>query len=374
MSKSYLSKEWNINGNKIELKDGYILINKEVIEFPEYYIKSYIGKGDNGIILEVEEIITNEIRALKIWLPNNKKRKSNNSRGREEIKKLSKLNHQNIVKYFHATVIKNYNCCIIEKINGITLREYLNTRHPQLDERYYILQTILETLRYSQEKGIYHGDLHLDNILIDFNKKVKILDYGTSIFSGKSSLKRDSKLLYESTIKIIGKEFDNKIMLLEINEIAKLSPHIVRIICKAVSKISVLLNFASYGLVDSIIEDISIIVILVPFFNLKYILNKIVSYKAEMSKVEIARYFMQCLLKESSYAVDTYTMYIEGSELKEDMNSIYKFYKELKNRFINNISKKVSEENIYPHSYPGYSSYQKETFNRELYYQYQNEY
>ena len=86
MSKSYLSKEWNINGNKIELKDGYILINKEVIEFPEYYIKSYIGKGDNGIILEVEEIITNEIRALKIWLPNNKKRKSNNSRGREEIK------------------------------------------------------------------------------------------------------------------------------------------------------------------------------------------------------------------------------------------------------------------------------------------------
>ncbi|MBD7914201.1 protein kinase family protein [Clostridium sp. Sa3CUN1] len=367
MSKSYLNKKWNVNGNFIELKDGDVLINNKVIHISGYEVKGYIGKGDNGVILEVKEVITKQIRALKIWLPNRKKKKSNDARGLEEIKKIAKLDHDNIVKYLHSQIIEGYKCCIMEKIDGVTLREHLRSNNPGLNERYDILQNIFKTLRYSQENGIYHGDLHLDNIIIGHNREMKILDYGTSIFSGKYSLERDSKLLYESTIRIIGEKFDEKMMLLGVNEIKMLSPNIVRILCKAMSKIVVLLDFASYQLVDTIIEDIATIVMLVPFFDLRYILNKIVSYNYENSSIEAGRYFMRCLLKESDYAIENYRIYNFLKDSKDREGSIYKFYEDVRKAFIEKINKEIKESCIYV------NRFQAEIFNQELYFKYNGE-
>ncbi|MBO3341962.1 protein kinase family protein [Clostridium perfringens] len=367
MNNSYLINKWNVNGNSIELKNGDVLVNGKVIHLNGYYIKGYIGKGDNGVILEVKEEITNQDRALKIWLPNKKKNKSNDSRGKAEIEKIAKLEHSNIVKYFHSEIIEGYKCCVMERINGVTLREYLDSHHPLLSERYDILQDIFKALRYSQEKGVYHGDLHLDNILIDSNKEMKILDYGTSIFSGRYSLERDSKLLYESTIQTIGEAFDEKIVLLSVDKMKQLSPNIVRIICKAISKITVLLDFSNYGLVDTIIEDIATIVMLVPFFDIRYLLNKLVTCKSSKTPIEVGRYFMKCLLKESGYAVDNYDMYTSTNEMEQNSDSIYTFYDELRNRFIAKISEKKEEKYIYQ------NQYQAQIFNGELYSKYSSE-
>ena len=44
-----------------------------------------------------------------------------------------------------------------------------------------IFQQIVEAVSYLHKNGIYHRDLKTENVIIDGNKKIKIIDFGFSI-------------------------------------------------------------------------------------------------------------------------------------------------------------------------------------------------
>lgn len=340
------SKIEKINGHKLMIKGESIYIDGKKIILNNYSVSEIIGSGANGVVLKGTENITNLTRAIKIWLPNSSKGKSNKTRGVEEIKKISKLEHKNIVKYYATGESCGYKFCILEKIDGISLKRYLKDFSPGIVIRYDILSKILEALRYSHEHNIYHGDLHEDNVLIEKDGNIKVLDFGTSCFGKESSMIRDSRLLYNTGIDILRGYIDKNILCINKNEIKKLSPKVVRLILKAASKITVLLNFLSNGVVDTIIEDISLFSMVVPFFDLKYISIIISRYKSSSrGGEENGILFMEQLIYDGSSKILQYGLYDEFKEI--DKVNIYEFYKMLRMKFVTKVNSTTNEEPIY---------------------------
>lgn len=349
MSKSYYSdkvKEEEINGHILRIDNDSIFIDNKKINLDNFEIIDFIGSGDNGVILEAKEKISDMNRAIKIWLPNYKKGKSNITRSLEEIKKISKLEHKNIVKYYSTGESCGFQYCVLEQIDGTSIRQYIKEMHPSLVVRYDIISKILEGLRYAHEKNIYHGDLHQDNILIQNDGSIKLLDFGTSVFNKGLSLARDSRLLYKTSMYILGEYIDPRILNVNISEIKKLSPKIVRLIVKAASKITVLLDFATYGLTDTVIEDISLFSMIVPFFNLRHIATLIGnSPSKENSSSENVTYYMNRLIYDGSTRILKYDLYNRFKTLNEQ--TIYEFYKIIQKKFITSVLANNREEFIY---------------------------
>jgi 5'-AMP-activated protein kinase catalytic alpha subunit len=72
----------------------------------------------------------------------------------------------------------------LEYVSGGSLRDYLrkksNRKMTELEAKLYFGQ-IIDAVRYLHNKNIYHRDLKLENILIDYKKDIKIIDFGFSI-------------------------------------------------------------------------------------------------------------------------------------------------------------------------------------------------
>ena len=70
------------------------------------------------------------------------------------------------------------------------------------------LEKIVESLGYAHKNGVYHGDIHLGNIMVEEND-IKIIDFGTSIFvsNQNSKHKREIRLLI-NLVREMFPEFD----------------------------------------------------------------------------------------------------------------------------------------------------------------------
>lgn len=74
----------------------------------------------------------------------------------------------------------------MELCNGTNLREFINTRFDDEEQKIKILRGILEGLSYIHQKKIIHRDLKPANIFLTENNKVKIGDFGLAITEDKS--------------------------------------------------------------------------------------------------------------------------------------------------------------------------------------------
>ena len=70
---------------------------------------------------------------------------------------------------------------MLEFIEGCTLNERLNQSPDVSTEqcRHWMKQ-LADTIRLIHERGVIHGDLRLDNLLIDSQENLRITDFGLS--------------------------------------------------------------------------------------------------------------------------------------------------------------------------------------------------
>lgn len=342
-----------VNGNTITIKEDRIFINEKDVTAHGYKIEYIISNGANAVVIKATENLTLRDVAIKYWLPNYSKNKSNKTRSTEEIIKMSKLNNPNVISMYHFNSIDSTVYCIMEFVKGQTLAEYLKTGSFYGSRKLDIALKIISGLQYAHENNIYHGDLHLDNIMITSDDHIKLLDFGTSIFSGEYSKRRDSMLISESLIKLIGSEHIDVL-----NWFRKMpgdfSPECVTMAMKAYAKISTLLGF---GLVDTVFIDIAVIAVTVPFFNLHNLEIKLqnqISKSGGDDKSHLIKIFRQTLVDELLSRV-----YSDNNfDKKYKESDLPMLYEKWHQAFITEYK---SNYDIY------YTGHDKETFNSELY-------
>jgi serine/threonine protein kinase len=96
------------------------------------------------------------------------------------------INHRNIVKLKEVLASNSKIYLVLELIRGGDLFDVIKDKGG-LDEktaRRYFFQ-IMRGVHYCHERGISHRDLKPENILIDETGRIKISDFGLSVFCRK---------------------------------------------------------------------------------------------------------------------------------------------------------------------------------------------
>ena len=154
-----------------------------------YKIISKLGKGSFGSVFKVQNIKTNEIRALKVIKKTSIIYQDDDHKFLKEIEILIKLEHPNIIKiYEYYTDDINF-YLITDYISNGELYNYVykaksfNERQTQ-----YIMKQVLCAVNYLHLNNIAHRDIKLENILVEQEitsndeqlLNVKLIDFGTS--------------------------------------------------------------------------------------------------------------------------------------------------------------------------------------------------
>ena len=149
-----------------------------------YEIRDVIGVGGMAVVYKAYDNIDDRIVAIKIlkdeYLANEEFRR----RFKNESKAIAVLSHRNIVKVYDVSFGDRLQYIVMEYIEGITLKEYIE-EHGVINwnEALFFSIQILRALQHAHDKGIVHRDVKPQNIMLLENGTIKVTDFGIARFS-----------------------------------------------------------------------------------------------------------------------------------------------------------------------------------------------
>ena len=151
-----------------------------------YRVVSQLGSGGFGKTYEVSDL--NGIpKVLKILTNNHPK---NVELFQREAQVLIRLKHQGIPKaepdayfiFLPRNRPEPLHCLVMEKIEGLDLRQYLQTRGGAIDQKLAIqwLTQLANILQEVHNQQIFHRDIKPSNIMLKVDGQLVLIDFGTA--------------------------------------------------------------------------------------------------------------------------------------------------------------------------------------------------
>jgi len=146
--------------------------------FPQFEILECLGRGGMGVVYKARQKSLNRLVALKLLAPERADDPQFATRFEKEAHALAALNHPNIVGVYDFGQAGGYYYLLMEFIDGVNLRQLLQTKRLTPKEALSIVPPICEALQCAHDHGIVHRDIKPENLLIDKTGAVKIADFG----------------------------------------------------------------------------------------------------------------------------------------------------------------------------------------------------
>lgn len=161
-----------------------------------YEITELIGVGGMADVYKAIDVMENRTVAVKILKPEFSGNEEFLRRFRNESKAIAVLSHPNIVKIYDVGFTDEIQFIVMEYIDGITLKEFIDQQGvlKWKDALHFITQ-ILRALQHAHDKGIVHRDIKPQNIMLFTDGTIKVMDFGIARFS-----RIDGKTLSDKTI------------------------------------------------------------------------------------------------------------------------------------------------------------------------------
>lgn len=149
-----------------------------------YEIREIIGVGGMAVVYKAHDNIDDRIVAIKIlkeeFLANEEFRR----RFKNESKAIAVLSHLNIVKVYDVSLGDKLQYIVMEYVEGITLKEYIEQQGViGWKEAVHFCTQILRALQHAHDKGIVHRDIKPQNIMLLKDGTIKVTDFGIARFS-----------------------------------------------------------------------------------------------------------------------------------------------------------------------------------------------
>ncbi len=146
--------------------------------FPQLEIIECLGRGGMGVVYKARQPKLDRLVALKILAPEKGGDPKFAGWFLREAQALARLNHPNIVTVHDFGEADGMFFLLMEFVEGVSLRQLLQTGKLQPEEALAIVPKICEALQYAHELGIVHRDIKPENVLLDKQGRVKIADFG----------------------------------------------------------------------------------------------------------------------------------------------------------------------------------------------------
>lgn len=154
----------------------------------KYEIKSILGHGGMAVVYNAEDIVNNRPVAIKILKDEFLDNEDFIRRFKNESKTIAVLSHPNIVKVYDVSFGDRIQYIVMEYIDGITLKEYIDQRKKLTwKEAVHFTVQILRALSHAHERGIVHRDIKPQNIMLLKDGTIKVTDFGIAKFSDQET-------------------------------------------------------------------------------------------------------------------------------------------------------------------------------------------
>lgn len=152
----------------------------------KYKIKSRLGKGGFGIVYLAEDNLAKRKVAIKALL---EKESLEQSLLIREIEFLASLKNISIVTFYHHFFHEGILYLVMEYCSGGNLDDLIESKkNIAIDEALNISLEVCEVFEFIHNKNIIHRDIKPNNILIDYNGKIKVSDFGIANTHGGTTL------------------------------------------------------------------------------------------------------------------------------------------------------------------------------------------
>jgi len=149
-----------------------------------YEIKEIIGMGGMAVVYKAYDNIEDRIVAVKILKEEFSGNEEFLRRFKNESKAVALLSHPNIVKIFDVSFGDLIQYIVMEYIDGITLKEYIEQQGTlSWKETVNFTIQILRGLQHAHDKGIVHRDVKPQNIMLLPDRTIKMADFGIARFA-----------------------------------------------------------------------------------------------------------------------------------------------------------------------------------------------
>jgi serine/threonine protein kinase len=154
----------------------------------KFQILSPLGNGAHSTILHVRRNADSRQFALKVVPIGEPEEKKYLAQAQHEFRISKMLDHPNLVKIFALEEVKDWlrrvrkAHLLIEYINGKTLDEVPPLSLPKLAR---VLKYIAAGMAHMHDRGVFHGDIKPNNVMLSRAGDVKIIDYGLARIRGE---------------------------------------------------------------------------------------------------------------------------------------------------------------------------------------------
>lgn len=149
-----------------------------------YEIQELIGVGGMANVYKAHDRAANRTVAVKILRDEYLSNEELLRRFKNESKAIAVLSHPNIVKVYDVIFADKVYAIVMEYIDGITLKEYIEQQHVlKWKEAVHFTVQILRALQHAHDKGIVHRDIKPQNIMLLEDGTIKMMDFGIARFA-----------------------------------------------------------------------------------------------------------------------------------------------------------------------------------------------
>lgn len=161
-----------------------------------YRLKRLVGIGGMAMVFEADDLLKKATVAVKILKEEFAADEVSVQRFINESKAVLMLSHPNIVKIFDVSVKGEYKYIVMEYIDGITLKAYMQ-RKGMLSVKETIAYSIqiLRALEHAHLGGVVHRDIKPQNIMLLRSGQIKVTDFGIAKLPDAKTLTATDKAI-----------------------------------------------------------------------------------------------------------------------------------------------------------------------------------
>ncbi len=177
----------------------------------KYVVNEIIGHGGWSIVYRGTHSNLNMPVAIKMLKHDMAMDPDFSEKFRYEAKTIAHLNHENIIKVYDIEELYRTIFIITEYLEGVPLDSILG-KMPRLPlaKVLDILLQVCAGLEYAHKQGIVHQDIKPANIFIQWNNRVKILDFGLACPPGTIECSMPGTAFYMSPEQVEGERIDER--------------------------------------------------------------------------------------------------------------------------------------------------------------------